>query len=103
MPAEPIQIRILHNENTYAMMDGYTPGDPLVEVFSDDQRFLPFREDAIVSLEYVYEENQWIDEKRRPWYDGARSVSKGDVVVLGDKAYAVASVGFDLLPEIPHV
>lgn len=94
---DPIQIRILLNQHMAAMIDGYMPGDPLTEVFSDE-RFLPYREDAVVSLEYIFEENQWIDANRRPWYDGARSLSKGDVVILHDKAWAVASMGFDLLP-----
>lgn len=96
MAADPIQIRILHNENPNAMLDGYTEGDPLAEIYSVE-KFLPHREYATISLEYIFEQNQWIDENHRPWYSEARSLSKGDVIVLGEKAYAVATIGFDEL------
>lgn len=91
--AEPIQILILHNDNPLAMMDGYQEGDKLTLVYQV-RRWLPHREYAESSLDHIYEENQWVDEIHRPWYDDARSVSKGDVIVLHDKAYAVDSIGF---------
>jgi hypothetical protein len=92
--ADPILILILHNDNPLAMIDGYMYGDPLTMVYRDT-KCLPHREYAEVSLNYVYAENQWVDEAHRPWYDDARSLSKGDVIVLQDKAYTVASIGFD--------
>lgn len=99
---DKIQIRILHNQNECeSFMRGYEEGDPLVVVFEDDERFLPHREFAEVSLDYIYAENQWINETRRPWYDDARSLSKGDVIVLGDAAYAIESIGFKKLDVDP--
>lgn len=92
--ADPIRIIILHNDNPLAMLDGYDEGDTLTEVYRDETRYFSYREDAEVSLDYIYAENQWVSETHRPWYDDARSVSKGDVIVLHDKAYAVDSIGF---------
>lgn len=93
MADHSIRILILHNDNPLAMLDGYQEGDTLTPVY-EARRFLPWREYAEVSLDHIYAENQWVDENHRPWYDDARSLSKGDVIVLADKAYSVDSVGF---------
>lgn len=93
--ANLIVVRILLNEyERGSFVRGYAPGDPLVQVYEGEHR-LPYHEFAEVSLEFIFEENQWVSEARRPWYDGARSISVGDVIVLHDRAYAVAKgVGF---------
>ena len=91
--ADPIAVILLHNQNPMAMLDGYSHKDPLTVVYRD-AKHLPYRVDAEVSLDYIYAENQWVDNDHRPWYDDARSLSKGDVIVLHDKAYAIGTVGF---------
>lgn len=94
--AHSIVVRILLNENERESFGrGFEPGDPLVQVYEGESRF-PYEEAFVdFSLEYIFEENQWVSEARRPWYDSARSISVGDVIVLHDKAYAVArGVGF---------
>lgn len=92
---EQIEVRILHNENERdSFFRGYSEGDPLNEVYSGMRR-LPHREEESIinSLEYIFMENQWRD-LHRPWYNDARSLSVGDVIVLGEKAYACDHVGF---------
>lgn len=89
---DSIQVQILLNHNDHGMIRGYRPGDELVKVYEGEHR-LPYREEAITSLEYIFEQNQWLD-RSQPWYQG-RSLSMGDVVVLHETAYAVASIGFE--------
>lgn len=60
-------------------------GDPSFERLSDDP------EDV---CEYVFMANQHVSASHQPWYKGARSLSKGDVIVIDDRAFAVESVGF---------
>lgn len=92
--ADLIFVRILLNCNeSESLFRGYEPGDALVEVYQGTHR-LPYQFYADVSLEHIFASNQWVDESHRPWYDDARSLSKGDVVVLHDKAYAIDTVGF---------
>lgn len=88
-----ITVRILHNQNErQSFAIGYRHGDPLVEIYKGKHRLI-YREDVEISLEYIFEENQWIDNSR-PWYPEARSISVGDVIVLHHKAYACERVGF---------
>lgn len=91
---QPIVVRILLNENEReSFIRGYSLGDPLVQVYEGEHR-LP-DEFAEVSLEHIFEANQWLSETCRPWYEGARSISVGDVIILHNKAYACAKgVGF---------
>jgi hypothetical protein len=93
--AEQITIRIFHNENErQSFVHGYSIGDPLKEVYCGEHRLLYKEASGInLSLEYIFEENQWLDH-RRPWYDGARSLSVGDVIVIGRRAFSVCNVGF---------
>lgn len=92
--AKQIRVQILHNQNERdSFFYGYKEGDPLVRVY-DAEKALPYREHAVVSLEFIFEQNQWIGDAKRPWYDDARSLSVGDVIVLHDQAYACERIGF---------
>lgn len=78
-------------------MRGYEYGDPMMRVY-DGPQFVPHREFLHEGLEYVYSCNQHVDANHRPWYEG-RSLSKGDVICLGDKAYSVETVGFQYIED----
>ena len=103
-PAE-ITVTIWHNvahdgEGRHsAMLDGYRPGDPMVCVFTYQA------DPAGRSPETVAEEafaicnghpgNARGEELSRRYYQRElRSLSKGDVVVVGEVALAVASIGW---------
>lgn len=76
-------------------MRGYAEGDPLIRVYDGEPKnFIPYREDLIVGLDFVFEQNQHGSPGCFPWYTDARSLSKGDVITLDDKAYAISDVGF---------
>lgn len=93
--AKSIVVRILHNQDERnSFVFGYRHGDPLVQVYEGEHRFI-YRDPkgAEFSLEHIFEQNQWVDD-RHPWYDEARSISVGDVIVLHDKAYACEQIGF---------
>lgn len=82
-------VRILHNENERSsFVHGYKDGDPLKEVYRGEHR-LPYQEELgrVFALDHIFEQNQWHDFGR-PWYDDARSLSVGDVVMLNDRAFA---------------
>ena len=101
-----VRIQILHNANEReSFFRGYAEGDSLVRVFDGEPPvFIPYREDLEVGLHFVYEANQYVGESRHPWYSDARSLCMGDVIVLGDNAYAIEQVGFKHLPgfEVPY-
>lgn len=97
---DTIKVRILHNANEReSFLRGYEEGDPLTCVYEGDHR-LPYREFAETSLEHIFASNQWVDDARRPWYDGARSLSVGDVIELAGTAYACEPIGFRELKEV---
>jgi hypothetical protein len=82
-----------------AMLDGYQPGDPVVRVFA-------YQADSGRPAEEIAEEafDTFNDHPRNPegeelarlYYRHRllRSLSKGDVVVVGEVALAVASIGW---------
>jgi len=80
------------------MLQGYQPGDPMVRVFT-------YQADPAADPEEIAEEAFAIcnghpcdargeDLARRYYARELRSVSKGDVVAVGEVALAVASVGW---------
>lgn len=87
--------QIWHNKNEReSFFRGWDPEDhmelrwegPLHRSWKNDQM-----NQAV--LEVVFDSNQHVDAKHRPWYEG-RSLSVGDVIVLDDQAYAIERVGF---------
>jgi hypothetical protein len=101
-----MRVQILHNQNErHSFIDGYTKDDPLVRVFDGEPPYfevISYREDPEVGLNYIYEANQHLFDTH-PWNPDVRSLSKGDVIVLGEKAYAIESMGFKELTgfEVP--
>jgi hypothetical protein len=80
------------------MLEGYQPGDPMVRVFT-------YQADPAAGPEEIAEEAFAIcnghpcdargEDLARRYYDRElRSLSKGDVAVVGEVALAVASVGW---------
>jgi hypothetical protein len=80
------------------MLAGYQPGDPMVRVFT-------YQTDPAAGPEEIAEEafaicnghprDAWGTDLAHRYYERElRSVSKGDVVVAGEVALAVASVGW---------
>lgn len=100
-----MRVQILHNQNEReSFLRGYRTGDPLIRVYDDEPSMLiPYREDLIVGLEFIYEMNQYAGV-RKPWYEDARSLAMGDVIVLGDRAFAIERIGFKELHdfEVPE-
>lgn len=89
-----MRIQIYLNQNTRdSFIKGYAEGDPLTLICDAEMK-------EGWTLEKIYEANQHSDDTD-PWYRG-RSLSKGDVIVVDDEAYAVATVGFErvLIPEL---
>ncbi|MFZ2174251.1 MAG: hypothetical protein WAW17_09480 [Rhodococcus sp. (in: high G+C Gram-positive bacteria)] len=96
--APSVRVRVLHNEARDAMLIGYTDGDPLREVIRFE---MDPRRDVEVNLEEVFEAFNEpgprlveFDVVRRYRAERNRSLSKGDVVLYGEVAYAVAAAGF---------
>lgn len=97
-----ITVRILHNENEReSFHHGYQDGDSLKEVYKGRRPLMhKTPESRTLSLEYIFEANQWVDDAHRPWYE-ARSLSVGDVIVLQRRAFACERVGFrEIDPQV---
>jgi hypothetical protein len=84
-----------------AMLDGYQPGDPMVRVF--DYQASPGRSAEKIAEEafaiFNYHPGDAAGAELALAYYGRRlrSLSKGDAVVVGEVALAVASVGWTLI------
>lgn len=101
-----MKVTLYHNEARGAMLDGYRPGDPLVRVFDAevpdewgrhprsvaDQMFLIGNIDAGDTDNPV---NAYLVRAYRQ--ERNRSLSVGDVVVVGEAPFAVDKVGFSLV------
>jgi hypothetical protein len=101
-----ITITIWHNvareadgDRHFAMLDGYRPGDPMVRVFT-------YEADPAGGPEAVAEDAFGMfnghprcasdaDLARAYYQRELRSLSKGDIVVVGEVPLAVASAGWD--------
>lgn len=96
---DSITVRIFHNRETpEAHARGYEYGDTLDQVYCGEKR-LPYREFAETSLEFIYEQNRWVDGSF-PWYEEARSIAVGDVIVLDNKVYSIEPIGFKELDPV---
>lgn len=100
-----ITITVWHNVRTdsegrhLAMLDGYTPGDPMVRVFTcqtQPRRRSPqqLAEDAFAAFNGHPADAEGAVLARQYYGRQLRSLSKGDVVAAGDIALAVAGVGW---------
>jgi hypothetical protein len=80
------------------MLEGYQPGDPMVRVFTyqTDPAGGPeeIAEEAFAICNGHPRDARGTDLARRYYERELRSLSKGDVVVAGEVALAVASVGW---------
>jgi 2-keto-4-pentenoate hydratase len=81
------------------MLEGYQPGDPAARVFTyqaDPARRTPeeIAEEAFAIRNGHPRDAHGADLARRYYERGLRSLSKGDIVVAGEVALAVASVGW---------
>jgi hypothetical protein len=100
-----ITVTIWHNVRTdadgrhLAMLDGYTPGDPMVRVFtcqtqpggrSPEQ----IAEDAFAAFNGHPADAEGATLARQYYGRQLRSLSKGDVVSAGEIALAVAGAGW---------
>jgi hypothetical protein len=100
-----ITITVWHNVRTdaegrhLAMLDGYTPGDPMVRVFtcqtqprgrSPEQ----LAEDAFAAFNGHPADAEGPALARQYYSRQLRSLSKGDVLAAGEIALAVAGVGW---------
>jgi len=104
-PAE-ITVTIWHNVAVddqgrhTAVLDGYQPGDPMVRVFTyqagpagrDPEQIA---EEAFAICNGHPADTAGEELSRRYYGRELRSLSKGDVVVIGEVALAVASAGWD--------
>ena len=82
-----------------AMLDGYRPGDPMVRVFTYQADPAGRSPEAVAEEAFAicngHPGNAHGEELSRRYYQRElRSVSKGDVVVVGEVALAVASIGW---------
>lgn len=91
-----VTVKVYLNENIHeSFLRGYAPGDPLRLAASWDQS-IP--SDIAALLEHVFDELN-VDEPTTDWawYYRAqrnRSLSKGDVVSIGETAWSCESVGW---------
>ena len=80
------------------MLDGYQPGDPMVRVFTYQAGPAAgpeeIAEEAFAICNGHPRDARGMDLARRYYERELRSVSKGDVVVAGEVALAVASIGW---------
>lgn len=89
-------VKVYLNENLRdSFVRGYVPGDPLRLAASWEERF---QRNPGEILEHVFDELN-IDEPTESWAreyraNRNRSLSKGDVVVFGETAWACESVGW---------
>ncbi|WP_433259215.1 hypothetical protein ACQPYK_49490 (plasmid) [Streptosporangium sp. CA-135522] len=93
-----ITVAIWHNTNHLCLLRGWHPADPMMRVYAYDIPAEHARNPAQV-LEEAYETFNVGDDERAQAYRerSNRSLSVGDVVVIGEVAYVCASVGWELL------
>lgn len=90
----------IYYQATMPLLRGYEPGDTLILVVRGDIEIAPGAEQT--ACEYFWTE---LNVDDRPWGDRVRSMSMGDVVVLGEDAYTPVTLGFErvqLRPEDCH-
>lgn len=95
---ETMRIQILLNQcERESFLHGYKPGHRanLMRVFDGDKGIPPTTTTEV--LENIYRENQ--HGVGTPWYTDARSLSVGDVICIGESAWAVDKVGFKALED----
>lgn len=99
-----MRVQILHNQNEReSFLRGYQQGDPLLRVYDGEPKGLRDQDNLEYNLEFIYRQNQHGVPGSYPWYQDARSLSVGDVIVIGTRAFAVANLGFTELEnfEVP--
>lgn len=90
-----MHVRVFHNKNEReSFLRGYDPADPLALVYAGDQ--------DVRHPDDVYNACQHGVGSQRPWYQGRRSMSVGDVMSIDDTYFAVERVGFKEI-ERPRV
>ena len=103
-----VTITIFHNiardqhGRPTAMLDGYQPGDPVVRVFAYQAGPAGRAPEAIAEDAFAICNGHPYDAggeelSRRYYARELRSLSKGDVVAVGEIALAVASAGWTLV------
>lgn len=101
MQPHPIYVQVWLNSRTDGLnfLYGYRHGDPMqlaLEFYTDATKLEPgtpisILEQAFHELNVDEPQARWAQDYRR---DRNRSLSVGDVVVVGESAYACASVGW---------
>jgi hypothetical protein len=90
-----VTVKVFLNQDFDCFRRGYAPGDPLVLAASWDELH---PRDPGVLLEHVFDQLN-VDDPTEGWAlvyraNRNRSLSKGDVVVLGETAWSCESVGW---------
>ena len=103
-----ITVTVWHNVRTdsegrnLAMLDGYTPGDPMVRVFTyqtEPRGRTPeqIAEDAFAAFNGHPADAEGTALARAYYERRLRSLSKGDIVAAGEAGLAVAGIGWTLV------
>jgi hypothetical protein len=93
------------NDRPLAMLEGFKPGDPLIQI---GHRLVAVEADSepdALNAVWVVGNRMGADADGRQWPSGVRSLSVGDIIVVGPVGqrrtrYAVATIGFGELPRV---
>jgi hypothetical protein len=98
MSDNKVTVKVLHNTNLTSMIFGYEPGDVLTEQLSFQSGF-PACGHVVMLLRIVFRQLNNEDDCMADWAKeyfagGNRSLSVGDVIVVGEQAFSIEGTGF---------
>lgn len=111
-PPRTMRVRVFHNVQSEALLNGYRAGDPLIEVYAYDQSDVDVSTGDLELAEHAFElfhiahapEHSKADHRAIEYRQRRnRMLATGDAVAIDGRFYGRDSSGWTLITDQPHL